>query len=547
MTTLAFDGRTGASGDMILGALVAAGADPDVLSPVENALDVEYRVGETTKNGIHATTVDVVVGNDGDASDGHAHGNAGDDHDHSHGHDSDDHDHPHDHSHAHAEGRGPHRSYTECVDVVEGMDLPSRVESNATAVFRLLGEAEARVHGTDLESTAFHEVGADDAIADIVGAALLFDDLDPDRVVTTSVAAGGGTVEMSHGVYPVPAPAVAYLAESADWRLAGGPLETELLTPTGAAVLAHYATGVGSLPSMDVEASGYGAGRKSFENHPNVLRATVGETAGRLERDDIVVLETNLDDVTPEVLGGLQERLSEAGARDVTVLPTAMKKSRPGHLVKVIAKPGDAQAVARRLAAETGTLGVRETAAGHRWIADREFVTATLLVDGERRAIGVKIGRDDAGAAFDVSAEYDDAAAVAGETGLPVREVTRRAEAAAHDGGALDDHLLHVVEADRWAAVEEAYRPDSLAEAGVVHLSPADRVVGVAQHDHLDADDPRLLVVDPGAADAEVRYEEMPSGAFPHLYGPLPTGAVVDVVPFPREDDRYRLPDALRE
>ena len=556
MTTLAFDGRTGASGDMLLGALVAAGADPDALAPVEDALDVEYRVGEATKNGIHATTVDVVV-DDGAAAEEHADaaGHSHDGEDHSHDHSGDDHAEGHGHGHEsrdhsgddHAEGHGRHRTYAECVEVVEEMGLPSGVESAARAIFRLLGEAEARVHDTDLEATAFHEVGADDAIADIVGAALLVDDLDPDRVVTTPVAAGGGTVEMSHGVYPVPAPAVTYLAESADWRLTGGPLETELLTPTGAAVLAHFAEGVDSLPSMDVETSGYGAGTKSFDDYPNVLRATVGGTAGRLRRDDVVVLETSLDDATPETLGGLQERLAEAGARDVTVLPATMKKSRPGHLVKVITKPGDAQAVARRLAEETGTLGVRETAAGHRWVADREFVTATLLVDGERHAVEVKVGRDDAGAAFDVSAEYDDALAVAGETGLPVREVARRAEAAARDGGALEDHLLHIVEADRWGAVEAAYRPGSLAEEGFVHLSPADRVVGVAQYNYVDADDPRLLVVDPDAVDTRIRYEEMPSSAFPHLYGPLPTDAVVDVLAFPREEGRYRLPDALRE
>ena len=193
MRTLAFDGRTGASGDMLLEALVAAGADPGVLETVEERLDVEYRVGRTTKNGIEATTVDVVVG---DAGDDNADGNGKrDDHDEEDG---------HSHEHGdHAEGHGPHRTYAECVDVVEGMDLPEGVEADATAVFRLLGEAEARVHGTDLEETAFHEVGADDAIADIVGTALLLDDLGADRVVTTPVAAGGGEVSMSHGVYPL--------------------------------------------------------------------------------------------------------------------------------------------------------------------------------------------------------------------------------------------------------------------------------------------------------------------------------------------------------
>ena len=422
MRTLAFDGRTGASGDMLLGALVAAGADPDVLATVEERLDVEYRVGRTTKNGIEATTVDVVVG---DANDDHAEGNdgGGDDRNHSH---AEGDDRPHDH----AEGHGPHRSYAECVGVVEEMDLSGGVEADATAVFRLLGEAEARVHGTDPEETAFHEVGADDAIADVVGTALLLDDLSVDRVVTTPVAAGGGEVSMSHGVYPVPAPAVTYLAEAADWRLSGGPVESELLTPTGAALLAHFAEGIDSLPAMDVAASGYGAGSKSFADHPNALRAVVGEAAGRLEREDIRVLETNLDDATPEVLGGLQDGLAEAGARDVTILPATMKKSRPGHLVKVVTKPDDAEAVARRLAEETGTLGVREASAGHRWVADRAFETVEVELDGETYGVTVKVAADDEGTVYDVSAEYDDAARVADAAGVPVRAVIRRAEAA---------------------------------------------------------------------------------------------------------------------
>jgi hypothetical protein len=448
MRTLAFDGRTGASGDMVLGALVAAGADPDRLSVVEDALDVEYRVGETTKNGIVATTVDVLVADEDAESDdsehehGHEHGHEHShdhehDHDHEHEHDHSHehgHDHSHEHDHDHAEGHGPNRTYAECRDIVAAMDLPEAVEADAVAVFRLLGEAEARVHGTELEETHFHEVGADDAIADIVGAALLFDDLDIDRVVTTSVSVGGGEASMSHGVYPVPTPAVSYIVESASWEVSGGPIDEELLTPTGAALLAHFAEGVPSLPEMDVEASGYGAGTKSFPEYPNVLRATVGEATAGLRRDDIRVLETNLDDATPEVLGALQERLTEAGARDVTIVPATMKKSRPGHLVKVIVKPEDVQAVARRLAEETGTLGIRETAATHRWIADREFETVELTIGGETFGVTVKIASDADGSVYDVSAEYDDAVAVAEETDLAVRDVIRRAEAAYLDG-----------------------------------------------------------------------------------------------------------------
>jgi hypothetical protein len=213
----------------------------------------------------------------------------------------------------------------------------------------------------------------------------------------------------------------------------GGPVERELLTPTGAALLAEFAEGVDALPSLHVSASGYGAGTKSFADHPNVLRAVVGDGGGRLRRDDITVLETNLDDAPPEVLGGLQESLVDAGARDVSVLPVTMKKSRPGHLVKVVTKPEDAERVAHRLAVETGTLGIREHGAGHRWVAERDFQTVTLDVSGRSYDVPVKIASTADGEVYDVSAEYDDAAAVARETDLPVREVARRAEAAARD------------------------------------------------------------------------------------------------------------------
>ena len=432
MRTLALDGRMGASGDMLLAALLAAGADRAALAPVEDALDVTYDVGATVKTGIQATTADVLLtdGSDGGHSHDHTHGD-GHDHSHDHSHDHGDGD-DHSHDHTHAEGHGPSRTYAEVVDIVESMGLPDTVEADALAIFEILGEAEAGVHGTDLEDTHFHEVGADDAVADIVGVCLLLADLGADRVVTTPLATGGGEAEMAHGTYPIPTPAVVEIAERADWQLRGGPVDAELLTPTGAAILAHVAEGVDSLPSMTVEASGYGAGGYTFDSHPNVLRALVGETTGDLSRDSITVLETNLDDASPEVLGGLQETLADAGALDVSIVPLTMKKSRPGHLVKVVVKPADAQRVARRLAEETGTLGVREHGAGHRWIADREQVTASISHEGIDYEVGVKVASA-GGETYDVSAEYDDALAVAHETGLPVREVCWRAEAAVRD------------------------------------------------------------------------------------------------------------------
>ncbi|WP_435124652.1 nickel pincer cofactor biosynthesis protein LarC [Halobaculum sp. D14] len=444
MRTLAFDGRMGAAGDMLLAALVAAGADPAVLEPVEEALPVTVEFETVDKCGISATSARVV--HDEAPRDDAAEHDHGDGHDHSHSHgdgDADDrcprgHDHAHEHG---AEGHGSQRTYAEVVEFVEAMAVPEGVKGDALDVFEILGEAESSVHGQPLADTHFHEVGADDAIADVVGCCLLVADLAPDRVVTTPVATGDGEVEFSHGVYPVPTPAVVEIAERADWAVRGGPADAELLTPTGAAVLAHFADGVDRLPSLRVDDSGYGAGDRDFPDRPNVVRATVGEAttdgggdaATDLVRDDIAVLETNLDDAAPEVLGGLHESLRAAGARDVSVLPATMKKSRPGHLVKVICKPDDAEAVARRLAEETGTLGVREGGASHRWVAERRFETAELDVDGDSYEVSVKVASDADGDVYDVSAEYDDAAAVAGESGVPTREVLRRAEAAVHD------------------------------------------------------------------------------------------------------------------
>lgn len=519
MSLLVFDGRMGASGDMILAALISAGASSDVLTPVEDALGIKYIIDTETKAGIAATRVHIVSdpdstvahpekqsaetddtqqemtaadtdthtnahmhdgsetedqhAHDTTANDGHIHAHTEDDeqqnaHHHpaqAHAH-SGEHNHDHSHTHNHnesmmIEGHGPARAYEEVIEIVEGMGLDADVESAATEIFTQLGTAEAAVHGTSLTSTQFHEVGADDAIADIVGAALLLADLDIDRVRVTPVSTGSGEITMSHGSFSVPPPAVVEIAEEATWSLRGGPVDAELLTPTGAAILAHVAEGVQTLPTLTVTTTGYGAGGYEFEAYPNVLRAVIGEapTSTRSEigvtadeinhndtgqpqfaaetdeltfdRESIVVLETNLDDATPEVLGSLQETLSDVGARDVTIVPTAMKKSRPGHLIKVITKPDDAADVAQRLAVETGTLGIREHPARHRWRADRRFETVTLTIDANEYEITVKIARDSDGIVYDYSAEYDDALAVATATEYPVREIRRRAEAVA--------------------------------------------------------------------------------------------------------------------
>ena len=425
MDVLAVDGRMGASGDMLLGTLLDLGADRTVLEPIEDALDVTYQVDTVRKSGIDATSVTVLLNDERSRGD-EATDDVATDHDHEHVSDRSQ-DRPH------AEGHGPHRSYPEVIEIVEGMELPDAVIDQAGAIFERLGRAEASVHGTELTETHFHEVGADDAIADVVGVAAMVAELDVDRIVTTPLSTGGGTVEMSHGTYPVPGPAVVEIAADADWSLRGGPVDAELLTPTGAAILAELAEGVEQLPTLAVDETGYGAGGYDLDPHPNVLRTLAGTTTGELAREPISVLETNVDDVTPETLGGLQETLTAAGAKDVTVVPTTMKKSRPGHLVKVIAAPEDEHRVARKLAEETGTLGVRTAGAGHRWIARRRIESTTIELDGERYEIDVKVGSDEDGTVYDVSAEYDDALSIADATDVPVRRVLALAEQAVED------------------------------------------------------------------------------------------------------------------
>lgn len=401
MRAVVLDPRMGASGDMLLGSLIDAGADPEVLDPVEAALGVDYAIAETVEQGIAA--LDVIVDHPG--------GN-----------------------HHHGEGAGPHRTLAEVLEIIDSIPLDPSIRTDAEAAFQLLATAEAAVHGTSIEDTHFHEVGADDAIADVLGTLLVLADLDPDRVLTTAAATGSGEVETSHGIYPIPPPAVAEIGSRSGLRFVGGPVEAELLTPTGATLLASVADHVDTVPPMTIDAIGYGTGTRSFDERPNTLRALVGTIDGNLTRESIAVLETNVDDTSPEVIGHLQRRLRQAGAFDVAVVPLTMKKSRPGHLIRVITSPTDEERIARLLAEETGTLGIRSVAAAHRWVTDRDVTTVEIDVEGNMHPVDVKIGLDTAGAVIDVSAEYEDAATIAQASAVPVREVMRRAETAAWAG-----------------------------------------------------------------------------------------------------------------
>lgn len=266
-----------------------------------------------------------------------------------------------------AEENQTHRHLSHILAMIDRAELPGRARHNAQAVFRKLGEAEAAVHQVPIDKVHFHEVGAADSIADIVGACLGFDLLDVDAVVCSAVNVGSGTVKTEHGVLPVPAPATARLLENVP-VYARGPA-VELTTPTGAAVAATLASRFGVLPPMRIERTGYGAGDRDFAEHANVLRVMLGQPTGAQEALAVSVIEANIDDLNPQILAYATERLLESGALDVTVQAVMMKKGRPGSLLRVIARHADREALAQIIFAETSTLGLRIYPAERRILA----------------------------------------------------------------------------------------------------------------------------------------------------------------------------------
>lgn len=317
------------------------------------------------------------------------------------------------------------RTYREIVRVLTRARLDASVRSRALAIFEALGRAEARVHGVALERVHFHEVGAVDAIVDVTGAAIGLSRLSVSRVTASPVALGEGTVETQHGRLPLPAPATLELLRGVPTVPAHVAWET--VTPTGAAILRTVVEEFRSLPAMTVEAVGHGAGNDREGPMPNVLRAVLGRSAGQTA-DRVVCLETHLDDLVPEHFDHLMEQLFEAGALDVTIQHVQMKKNRPGFLVRVLGRPSERLALARRLFAESTALGVRVSEAD-RLVLGREI----RRVETPYGRIAVKIAWDGEGGAR-VSPEYDDCKRAARASGAPLREVVRAAEAAGRAG-----------------------------------------------------------------------------------------------------------------
>jgi uncharacterized protein (TIGR00299 family) protein len=374
--TCYLDAFSGISGDMLVGALADAGADRktiiDAIASLETGAVVSFT--PVKRCGIGATKFHVDI-----------------------------------------QEKQPHRHLSHIVKMIEKAGLSARARRDAIAIFGKLGEAEAQIHQVPIEKVHFHEVGAADSIADIVGTAVALDLLDVSTVVCSPLNVGSGTVKTEHGILPVPAPATALLLVNAPVYSRGPAVE--LTTPTGAAVAATLAQSFGVLPPMRLARAGYGAGGHDFTEHANVLRVLLGETTPADEALAVVVVEANIDDLNPQVLAYAAERLLELGALDVTLQPVFMKKGRPGHLLRVIAKPEQREAIAQLVFAETSTLGLRIYAAERR-VQARSFTEVTTPYGNVR----IKVSSEGA-----YAPEYEDCRKLAEESGVALKHIIAEA------------------------------------------------------------------------------------------------------------------------
>lgn len=370
--TCYLDAFSGISGDMLVGALADAGADSLAIIDAVACLNIGAVVSfeKVKRRGIAATRYLVS-----------------------------------------AEETKSQRHLSRILEMIDKAGFSARAKRDAKAVFQKLGEAEAKVHQLPIEKVHFHEVGAADSIADIVGACVAFDALGVDGVVCSPVNVGSGTVQTEHGVLPVPAPATARLLENAPVYSRGPAVE--LTTPTGAAVAATLASRFGVLPPMKIARTGYGAGCRDFSEHANVLRVILGEPIGVLESLEVSVMEAHIDDLNPQVLAYAAERLMEAGALDVALQPLVMKKGRPGHLLRVIARPEDREMLSQLIFAETSTLGLRI------YPAERRVQARTCVeVATPYGSVHMKVSSEGS-----YTPEYEDCRTLARESGVALREI----------------------------------------------------------------------------------------------------------------------------
>jgi pyridinium-3,5-bisthiocarboxylic acid mononucleotide nickel chelatase len=442
---------SGISGDMFLGALVDAGVPAALLEKTVAGLNVGARlkISRVVRCGISATKVDVWVDGEKDLPreeywerQGAEHSHEHSDHSHEHHeHRHSEHEHPghlqshagevsragahaprnterasrplpREHGHKHAHGRG----LTEIRAIISAAAISESTKKTAIAIFEALGAAEAKIHSVPIESIHFHEVGAVDAMVDIVCAAVGAEALGVDEIVCSPLNVGGGMVRCAHGTFPVPAPATVELLKDAP--VYSSEVQAELVTPTGAAIVKTLASRFGQFPRMKIEKSGYGAGSRSFAELPNVLRLTVGEAVtAKTSSEIITVLEANLDDLNPQVFGYVMDRLLEEGALDVFGMPVQMKKNRPGMVLTVLCKPEDVGKLTQILFAETTTLGVRRRDEARQTLARRWESVRTQWGD-----VRIKIGSLN-GTISNYAPEYEDCRRIAAEHRVPLKIV----------------------------------------------------------------------------------------------------------------------------
>ena len=398
MKTLYLDCSMGAAGDMLAGALLELLPDPEEFVKELNALGIPgvvFKNEPSEKCGITGTHMTVTVyGQKEESHDHHAH------HDH---HDHHDHHAHHDHHH--------HSGLDEIEHIVRGhLRLTQKIQDDIMAVFSLIAEAESHVHGVPVPEIHFHEVGTMDAVADITAVCLLMDRLAVDEVVVSPVHTGSGQVRCAHGILPVPAPATACILK--DVPVYGGSVPGELCTPTGAALLKHFASRFGSMPVMKIQSIGYGMGEKDFEA-ANCVRAMLGETESAT--DEICELDCNVDDMTGEAVGFAMDKLFEAGALDVVTIPVGMKKNRPGVLIRVLCHIEDKMAVIQAIFKYTTTLGIRENLL-RRYVLDRHIETVKTAYGPVRCKISSGYGVERK------KYEYEDIIRIAAEKGLSIEE-----------------------------------------------------------------------------------------------------------------------------
>ena len=430
---------SGISGDMFLGALVDAGVSPELLKRTVEALgvDAQLQISRVDRSGISATKVDVIAAGEKElpreefwkqqAKHQHEHGHGHDhvhehhhgrEHEHSHGHK---HEHGHEHELGH-EHHQPHRGLKEIREIIGQASISPGAKAQAVRIFEALGAAEAKIHHTDIEDIHFHEVGAIDAIVDIVCAAAGSEALGVDEWICSPLNVGGGTVECAHGTFPIPAPATLELLKNAP--VYSGEILKELVTPTGAAIVSVLASRFTPFPSMKIEKTGYGAGTRDFKGHPNVVRLTLGEIqkdAVKTPGDEIVILESNVDDMSPQIFGYVMERALAAGALDVFATAVQMKKNRPGMLLTVLCRPDDAAELRRMIFAETTTLGVRERREQRATLARRHQSVQTKW--GEVRMKLANLN----GSVSNYAPEYEDCRRIAEQHHVPLKAVMQEA------------------------------------------------------------------------------------------------------------------------